>query len=743
MQPNALQKSGIQLDLGSSNSPFDEETQRRIQAARAAGVPEGKIQLEATQYQAAKEASKPKDEGLAGWLPAIGAVAGSLTPLGLIGGGAVGAGIGAIAKQAILKEKPNVGEIAKETALGAVGGVIGKGVASVGSKFLPKIAKVGQLEEKLAQGTRQIKQPASVFGAGKEKAIETTLNKYKFSGPAQKQYEMLEPTLTKIENEIQTFITANPTLSVPKEQIKKAFLDNMKVSLTRDMTNKQAITEVDSFLTDLLKASGGTGKFTNIPLSKLRVLKKLVNEVYDPVNRKKVMGGVLTPRERVIDAAWDSLDDAVKTVSPEVKALLTDESNLYKAAGSLSSARSNPPTFRFAGTSVPAFATQAGRTGLGKIAKPFEAAYKGGGKVLPPIIGQGTVQTAFNEQTTKLIPEELSNESQQGYNNNNGQQGFQNNLPPPTTNIPQIEEKQYQSGYSPEQLYTAYMNAQKAGNKTAATQLHQWWADETTYQKQNATINKKGVSGTQVTELSDIVGSIKLAGDLDKYLDQSKGLVGPIQGRLGSANPYSSDAQIFNSKMMTAAQIIGKAMEGGVLRQEDMIKYRKILPQISDTYEVAKGKMAAVKSMLDDRLRIKQELYGKYDTSTTLPDILQGESPTSFNSPAGGDNQLSDIPQTTEGQAIALIKKYFPQDQWNNAYAIMMAETSGRNVPSTFNQQGTEDSHGLFQINLDAHPQMAGKVYDPEANIAYAAQLWRESGWYPWLNSARKVGLIG
>ena len=262
-------------------------------------------------------------------------------------------------------------------------------------------------------------------------------------------------------------------------------------------------------------------------------------------------------------------------------------------------------------------------------------------------------------------------------------------------------------------------------------------------QKQNATINKKGVSGTQVTELSDIVGSIKLAGDLDKYLDQSKGLVGPIQGRLGSANPYSSDAQIFNSKMMTAAQIIGKAMEGGVLRQEDMIKYRKILPQISDTYEVAKGKMAAVKSMLDDRLRIKQELYGKYDTSTTLPDILQGESPTSFNSPAGGDNQLSDIPQTTEGQAIALIKKYFPQDQWNNAYAIMMAETSGRNVPSTFNQQGTEDSHGLFQINLDAHPQMAGKVYDPEANIAYAAQLWRESGWYPWLNSARKVGLIG
>jgi len=44
-----------------------------------------------------------------------------------------------------------------------------------------------------------------------------------------------------------------------------------------------------------------------------------------------------------------------------MKSLLLDESNLYKAAQSLSAARFNPPTFRVMGTSVPSTVTQKGR----------------------------------------------------------------------------------------------------------------------------------------------------------------------------------------------------------------------------------------------------------------------------------------------------------------------------------------------------------------------------------------------
>lgn len=102
------------------------------------------------------------------------------------------------------------------------------------------------------------------------------------------------------------------------------------------------------------------------------------------------------------------------------------------------------------------------------------------------------------------------------------------------------------------------------------------------------------------------------------------------------------------------------------------------------------------------------------------------------------------IPQFATGGEVYmdLIKKYFPEDQWDNAYRIMMGESGGDpNIPSTFNARGTEDSHGLFQINLQAHPHMKDKVLDPEENVKYAAELYRQSGWKPWVNTANKLGI--
>ena len=93
----------------------------------------------------------------------------------------------------------------------------------------------------------------------------------------------------------------------------------------------------------------------------------------------------------------------------------------------------------------------------------------------------------------------------------------------------------------------------------------------------------------------------------------------------------------------------------------------------------------------------------------------------------GGYQQAS-----VDQNVITLIQKYFPQDQWATAYAVMMAESGGKNIPSQYNQYGREDSHGYFQINLKAHPQMAGKVYDPEENVKFASELWKKQGWRPW-----------
>ena len=300
---------------------------------------------------------------------------------------------------------------------------------------MPKIAGKGvAIEKGLRATTRKITKPASVYGAGKEKAINATLEKYLkfFKGSPQQQYEGLQPAMQEIEGKIGQFIAKNPAVSASKEAIKKSFIKNLASSLrSKDLTQKQAITEINGYLTDLLKASGGTGKFTNIPLTTLRNLKKLVNADYGPVHKILERGtGALNPRQKVIAAAWDSLDDAVKSASPTIKTLLTDESNLYKAAQSLSSARVNPPTFRVMGTSVPAWATQTGRDVIGGVFGKTGQALSSpiartAGKMGAQAVGQVGARTFMPS-----VPEELGNEGQQGYSQNNNQQGFQQRLPP-------------------------------------------------------------------------------------------------------------------------------------------------------------------------------------------------------------------------------------------------------------------------------------------------------------------------
>lgn len=92
-----------------------------------------------------------------------------------------------------------------------------------------------------------------------------------------------------------------------------------------------------------------------------------------------------------------------------------------------------------------------------------------------------------------------------------------------------------------------------------------------------------------------------LLADLEQDIKLNTNIMGPVKGLLGKYNPYNTQAQSFNSKMTTAAQQIGKYFEGGVLRAEDVPKYRAMLPQITDTPEVAEEKRLNVLRMLEQK----------------------------------------------------------------------------------------------------------------------------------------------
>ena len=103
------------------------------------------------------------------------------------------------------------------------------------------------------------------------------------------------------------------------------------------------------------------------------------------------------------------------------------------------------------------------------------------------------------------------------------------------------------------------------------------------------------------------------------------------------------------------------------------------------------------------------------------------------------DNKIS----PNLNQALGLIKKHFPQDQWQNAYKVMMGESGGR-----VDAKGDDypinglhaPSYGLFQIRALPGRPSPEQLVDPEFNVAYAAKLFKQQGWNPW-TVARNLGL--
>jgi hypothetical protein len=80
---------------------------------------------------------------------------------------------------------------------------------------------------------------------------------------------------------------------------------------------------------------------------------------------------------------------------------------------------------------------------------------------------------------------------------------------------------------------------------------------------------------------------------LGEKLAKQSDVVGPISG-LQKFNPWATESRSLQADIDRVKQLVGKALEGGVLRKEDEEKYKKILAQITDTPQVAKHKIAEI-----------------------------------------------------------------------------------------------------------------------------------------------------
>lgn len=537
-----------------------------------------------------------------------------------------------------------------------------KGVGKVVNPQIEKLAsKTEDLGKVTRQGVSKIYMPASVYGAGKEAKVAEALDRYGAVGSAQAKYEKLQPIIEDIGTKIDDALMKNP-VPIEKSVVESAIKDNLASTIrTSDLTMPQAQKMVDKYLSDL----------TEIPVEKMTSqdlfpLKQIVNgdttRIYDKLDR----GIALTPKEQVILTVRDTLDQIIAKTNPEVKALTKDQSYIYDAVDSLNRSRKTTPTMRIAGTTVPAGISQTGQDIIGKTVQSTGEKLRMG--EVPEVgltpVTKGLVLSARGEplqNTTDNTQGQITSGTGYGEINNQTYQGLPSN--PANVQLSQtgsvgsisqpITQKQVDTrnpfGASPSQIYEAWMKTSTSGNKKKAAILRQMYEDEVKYQAGKAT---GALSSTAAGQMVDAKTAINMTDELDQTIKDFSKKMGPISGKAAVYNPYDVDAQTFQAQMTSAAQIIGKYLEGGVLRAEDTVKYQKILPQITDTPAVARNKIKNVKALLEKKYQNQQYFYQNVQPDVTATAPAEG----------GGNDGLGNIKSAIKpSQGLGDVKSAIPK----------------------------------------------------------------------------------
>lgn len=134
----------------------------------------------------------------------------------------------------------------------------------------------------------------------------------------------------------------------------------------------------------------------------------------------------------------------------------------------------------------------------------------------------------------------------------------------------------------------------------------------------NAAAANRGAAGGRSLLSSQTAALDEMRSALDdvNVLEQELGETG-AESALGAAVPnfvtsltgWGTDAKQRQATIDRVRQVIGKALEGGVLRKEDEIKYAKILPLIGDATDVAATKIKNLRNAIAMKYQRSLEAY--------------------------------------------------------------------------------------------------------------------------------------
>lgn len=153
------------------------------------------------------------------------------------------------------------------------------------------------------------------------------------------------------------------------------------------------------------------------------------------------------------------------------------------------------------------------------------------------------------------------------------------------------------------------------------------------------------VTSGDAGRIADFDTSLSDLGVLKTTLTDTEGATGTMAS-IGAAMPawatdtfgWGTDAKKRQGVIDRVKQVIGKTLEGGVLRKEDEIKYEKILPTIKDTAEVAKSKLAGLDTAIKQRRSTFIDALGDANYDITK---FNARTPVATDGPKVGEVRTS------------------------------------------------------------------------------------------------------
>ena len=560
------------------------------------------------------------------------AMGSALGPLGTLAGGAIGAGLGGflgrLGENQVRDRRWGLGDAAKEGAVSAVFGAspikalkgasaAGKVALEGGGKALAKeaaeeaVTKPGFIGKLLGKGEQALTKEASGLKVGAnvgdiERLGSQTDFMSKYVGTPKKQLQLMAQDMKSLGKEVDDILSKTPI------EVRGGAVGERLQQAASDLTDPRFL-DIDLNNPSVQKYIGRYGdKFAQATNAKdVNDIIKTLNPVAERAQKKlfSTAGSPLTAQESAALALKRAGDDVLKDI-PEIAPLKKQMAQIFEL---------NPQVAKTAEKSIGVPFVR------GLEAKTPIQAIKGA----QSYAGAGLRAATEGGATPKGVAARiLAAQAAQGLSNaqplEEQQQPDVNALPEQTNPYAMGDQTPAQDVSSPFSPANVEANVQSILAQGGDFNDVAKYLDVVKTMQSFSGTGGGNLNSTASGVIADTKTGLQALADLYGSIEQS-GANNPLVGRIRGANPFDTEAQGLRGDIATAKQIVGKALEGGVLRKEDEIKYSKLLPTMGDTDATAKNKISKLINLISGRLNEYQANIGAGSGGTDLATLgIQG-----------------------------------------------------------------------------------------------------------------------